>query len=319
MNTVLSVRNLTKIFYKKRFFRTTAVFHAVQDISFDLHKGEILGFLGPNGAGKTTTIQMLLGLMTPTKGSITYFGQDFFSHRSELLQRVSFASAYTKFPAQLTVYENLQVYGRLYGLSAADRAQRIEKYLKFFGMWHRRHAMMGPLSAGQITRVMLAKAFLADPDIILLDEPTASLDPDVVEDVHAFILEQQRERNISILFTSHNMTEIERVCDRVLILKDGLIIANNTPEQIAGSISKTKLQLMVGEEQRSRLSQHLQQQGWQYQLTDPFVEIGLDEHDIAKLLAQLAHAGIEYSQISIAKPTLQDYFLYIARDKKGKG
>ena len=125
---VLIIEGLTKIFTQKKFGTVQKTFVAVDTISFTLHEGEILGFLGPNGAGKTTTIQMLLGLMTPTSGSIVYFGKDFFTHRSEILQHVSFASAYTKLPGKLTVLENLDIYGRIYGLSAVERALKIEEY-----------------------------------------------------------------------------------------------------------------------------------------------------------------------------------------------
>lgn len=310
---ILIVDSLTKIFTQRKFFGARKDFTAVNGISFTLHEGEILGFLGPNGAGKTTTIQILLSLMTPTSGKITYFGKDFFRYRSEILQHVAFASAYTKLPGRLTIWENLDIYGRLYGLSTAARKEKIKSFLSFFGMWGIREKSAGVLSAGQTTRVMLAKAFLADPKIVLLDEPTASLDPDVAYDVRKFVLQQQRERNISVLFTSHNMSEVEEVCDRVLILKNGSIIANNTPEEIALSISKTKVSFMVNNENLSKIEQYAQEQQLQYTITEHFIELRVDEDVIAPLLSQLAQRGVIYSQISIEKPTLQDYFLHIAK------
>jgi ABC-2 type transport system ATP-binding protein len=310
---VLIVDSLTKIFSQKKLFRPKKEFIAVNGISFTLHEGEILGFLGPNGAGKTTTIQILLSLMTPTSGSITYFGKNFFKYRSEILQYVAFASAYTKLPGRLTIFENLDINGRLYGLNEAARKTKIKEFLSFFGMWGIRDKPAGLLSAGQTTRVMLAKAFLADPKIVLLDEPTASLDPDVAYDVRKFVVQQQRDRKISVLFTSHNMAEVEEICDRVLILKNGSIIANNTPEEIALSISKTRVSLMVTGDSLEKTKQYAQEQNLHYQITEPFIEIQIDEHDIAKLLANLAQRSVAYSQISIEKPTLQDYFLHIAK------
>lgn len=312
---VLSVSDLTKIFTQKEWWnRKHKTFVAVNNISFKLHEGEILGFLGPNGAGKTTTIQMLLGLMTPTSGAINYFGENFFTHRSSILQHVSFASAYTKLPGRLTIYENLDIYGRLYGLSTEVRALKIEEYLKLFGMWELRHKYAGPLSAGQITRVMLAKAFLTEPKIILLDEPTASLDPDVAEDVRKFVIEQQRERNISVLFTSHNMAEVEQICDRVLILKNGIIVADNKPHEIAASISKTKVNLLIEDDDLNRTKEYMQQLTLPYEIKQNFLEVQIDEHEVARFLNGLAKIGIEYSQISIEKPTLEDYFLYISKN-----
>ena len=222
-DAVLRVKNLTKKFGQ---------FTAVDKISFELRRGEILGLLGPNGAGKTTTIQMLLGTLTPTSGEISYFGQDFFTHRSEILDQVNYASAYSHLPWRMTVEENLQVYARMYGVK--DRRRRIDRLLHEFDVSELRHKTMDGLSAGQKTRVTLCKAFINYPKLILLDEPTASLDPDIAARVRQFLLQQQREYQVSMLFTSHNMTEVTEVCDRVIFLKTGQIIADDTPEKLAG-------------------------------------------------------------------------------------
>lgn len=314
--SVLIVDGLTKFFLQKKWFtQEQKKFVAVNNISFTLHEGEILGFLGPNGAGKTTTIQMLLSLMTPTAGSIHYFGKNFFMHRPEILQHVSFASAYTKLPGRLTIYENLDIYGRLYGIPSKERALKIEEYLTLFGMWDVRNKYTGPLSAGQMTRVMLAKAFLSEPKVLLLDEPTASLDPDVAQDVRKFVVQQQRERNISVLFTSHNMSEVEQICDRVLILKDGVIIADNTPQEIATSISKTRVSLMISPQDLAKVQEYSSQRNWQSVQKEHLIEIHVDEYDVANLLVGLGKIGIDYSQVSIEKPTLEDYFLYISKQR----
>lgn len=311
--SILVVDTLTKIFSKKKLFGPKKEFIAVNGISFSLHEGEILGFLGPNGAGKTTTIQILLSLMTPTSGTITYFGKNFFRYRSEILQYVAFASAYTKLPGRLTIFENLDIYGRLFGLDSTIRKAKIKEFLSFFGMWGIRDKPAGLLSAGQTTRVMLAKAFLADPKVVLLDEPTASLDPDVAYDVRKFVVQQQRDRKISVLFTSHNMAEVEEICDRVLILKNGSIIADNTPEEIASSISKTRVSLMVAGDNLAKTERYAQEQNLKYQITEHFIEIHIDEQNVAQLLSYLAQQGVIYTQISIEKPTLEDYFLHIAK------
>src|SRR5579872_646757 len=211
---VLRVEGLTKLFPEKRSLWGKVkqpACAAVTNVSFTINEGETLGVLGRNGSGKTTIIHMLLSTLKPTSGSIAYFGKELNAHRSELLQHVGFASTYVKMPPRLSIRDNLDIYGRLYGLPYGKRLEKIERYLKFFGMWDLRDREVGVLSAGEATRVMLAKAFLADPKIVLLDEPTASLDPDVAYDIRQFILQRQQELGVSFLITSHNMYEVTQV------------------------------------------------------------------------------------------------------------
>lgn len=222
---MLQVKSLTKKF---------GGFTAVDKISFELRKGEILGLLGPNGAGKTTTIQMLLGTLTPTSGEISYFVE---------LDQVNYASAYSHLPWRLTVEENLQVYARMYGVK--DRRRRIDRLLAEFDVSELGRKTMDGLSAGQKTRVTLCKAFINYPKLILLDEPTASLDPDIAARVRQFLLAQQREYGVSMLFTSHNMAEVTEVCDRVIFLKAGQIVAEDTPEDLAGDATLEEFFLEV--------------------------------------------------------------------------
>lgn len=311
--SILTVKHLTKIFSSGFWpFTKRKGFTAVNDISFDLERGEILAFLGHNGAGKTTTIQMLLGTLTPTSGTITYFGKDFATHRIDILQKVSTASGYDKLHARLTVWENLDVVGRIYNIPHDQRITQIESVLKAFDMWSMRDKEMGSLSAGQTTRVMLAKAFLPNPEIVILDEPTASLDPHSAHEVRKFILEIKKQKGVSILFTSHNMEEVSQVCDRVLVLKDGIIIANSTPEQLATSVRTAHLNLTITQG-LEMLTQLLSQNGLTYTLEQHEISIAVDEQKIADLLEILAANKIKYSQISIDKPTLEDYFLTLAK------
>lgn len=311
--TVLQVKHLTKTFSSGCWpFSQKQIYTIVDAISFELQKGEILGFLGPNGAGKTTTISMLLGILTPTQGSIHYFGSNFLHNRIEALKKIGYASGYDRLPPRLTVLENLDVVGRIYGMDTTFRLEQIEKLLQFFGIWHMRYRQTGSLSAGQATRVMLVKAFMANPEIVLLDEPTASLDPDVAHEVRQFILAQQKERNTSILITSHNMDEVTELCNRVLILKKGTIIADSTPEQLAQSIAKVHVHLTLA----SPIDQcvhYLEALQATYLLDSVYVTVELDEHAIAQFLTELGKQNIVYTQISIDKPTLEDYFLSIAK------
>lgn len=228
---VLSVSELTK-----RFGDSTAV----DGITFEIKPGEILGLLGPNGAGKTTTIQMLLGLVTPTSGSIRLFGKDLATHREEILQQVNFCSTYVSMPQALTVEENLWVVARLYGLS--DIARRVSDIVKKLEMEEFRTKVTRKLSSGQATRLGLAKAFLTEPKILFLDEPTASLDPDIAQKIRGFLKEEQRASGLSVLYTSHNMREMEEMSDRIVFLQRGKIVAEGTAKQIVKRFGQADLE-----------------------------------------------------------------------------
>jgi ABC-2 type transport system ATP-binding protein len=218
---VLQVSNLNKRF---------GDFTAVDDISFAIKPGEILGLLGPNGAGKTTTIHMLLGLITPTSGSICMFGLDLATQREQILQQVNFSSTYISLPLALTVEENLWVVARLYGME--DIARRVDELVKKLEMEEFRHKVTRKLSSGQMTRLTLAKAFLTEPKILFLDEPTASLDPDIAHKIRALLKEERRSAGLSILYTSHNMREMEEMSDRIIFLQRGKIVAEGTAQEI---------------------------------------------------------------------------------------
>lgn len=293
-------------------------FLAIDKISFAMQQGEILGLLGPNGAGKTTTIQMLLSVLAPSAGQISYFGKDLAKYRSEVLQDVAFASTYIDFPWRLTVGENLDVYARLYGLSRQERAKRSHKFLEFFGIEDKKDVTMGQLSAGQRTRVMLCKAFLAYPKVVLLDEPTASLDPDIAVQVRQFVLEQRQNYGVSVLFTSHNMAEVAEICDRVMFLQAGKIVADDTPQALVAQMKQVTVRLNVGDGLK-RSKQVCSQLGLSISADSQLarlVTIELEEQQIARLLNELAKKGVEYSQISVLKPNLEDYFLQLAGVKK---
>ncbi len=220
-NPVVEVRNLTKRFND---------FTAVDDISFDIKEGEILGLLGPNGAGKTTTIHMLLALITPTIGSIHMFGLDLAKHRETILRQVNFSSTYISMPFSLTVEENLKVMARLYGLKHIK--DRIDDIVKKLEMGDIRHRLTRKLSSGQMSRLTLAKAIMTQPKVLFLDEPTASLDPDIVNKIKSFLKEYQRSEGLSILYTSHNMREMEEMSNRIIFLQRGRIVAEGTASEI---------------------------------------------------------------------------------------
>ena len=228
---VLEVRQLTKTF---------GDFTAVNGISFALRPGEILGVLGPNGAGKTTTMHMLLGLITPTSGTISMFGMDLETHRETILQRVNFSSTYMSMPQSLTVEENLWVVARLYGLP--DVRRKIDDVVKKLEMGEFRHKVTRKLSSGQMTRLTLAKALLTEPKILFLDEPTASLDPDIAQKIRALLKDEQRASGLSVLYTSHNMREMEEMSDRIIFLQKGNLVAEGTAAQIVSRFGQADLE-----------------------------------------------------------------------------
>ena len=208
--------------------------------SFDLHKGEVLGLLGANGAGKTTAMNMLLGLTTPTSGRIEIFGKDLTKHRIEVLRRMNFSSAYTALPGNLYVWQNLAVFARIYGVP--NPKKKIADLLELLEISDLKDRVTGQLSAGESTRLNLCKAMLNDPDLLLLDEPTASLDPDIADKVRKVIQRVQKERGIAILYTSHNMKDIEEVCDRVIFLHKGKVVAEGTPDSILAQSQESSLE-----------------------------------------------------------------------------
>ncbi len=217
----IHVQNLVK-----RYAHTLAV----DDISFTLQRGQILGLLGGNGAGKTTTISMLLGLLTPTSGQITVLGHDMAQDRFAALARMNFSSPYIALPARLTVRENLIVYGNLYSVPRLHA--RIGELAAQFNLTNLLTRPAGELSAGQKTRVALAKSLINKPDLLLLDEPTASLDPDTGDYVRSVLESYRREHGAAILLASHNMAEVERLCDHVLMLKAGKIVDQGAPDAL---------------------------------------------------------------------------------------
>jgi ABC-2 type transport system ATP-binding protein len=225
------VRGLTK-----RYGAITAVDH----ISFTIEAGTTVALLGGNGAGKTTTIAMLLGLIMPSEGEVRVFGADMSRNRYDVAQRLNFQSPYVDLPARLTVKQNLKVYAGLYGIAnAAERIAYVAEHLQIGPLLDR---PTGKLSAGQKTRVGLAKALLNAPELLLLDEPTASLDPDTADWIRRKLKDYAAERNATVLLASHNMAEVERLADRVILLRAGQIIEDETPKALVKSYGRDTLE-----------------------------------------------------------------------------
>ena len=231
MANVLTVESLTK------YYGGAA---AVDGISFEVARNEIVGLLGPNGAGKTTTINMVLGVLEPTSGSIRVEGIDVAANRSKALECTNFAAVYAPLPGNLTVYQNLRIFGMIY--SVKNLSNRIQQLLREFELERFRDVKSGVLSSGEQTRLCLAKAMLNEPHLLLLDEPTASLDPATAQDIRVKIREFVYKRNCGVLWTSHNMYEVEDVCDRVLLLSRGRILLEGDPKALPREHGKDSLE-----------------------------------------------------------------------------
>ncbi len=231
IKAAIHVQGLTK-----RFGAITAV----DSLSFAVPQGSVTALLGGNGAGKTTTISMLLGLLLPSEGTVQVLGADMIRHRRLVLPRMNFSSPYVELPHRLSVRENLTVYGHLYGVRGVrERVEELAEHLELTPFLKR---PSGSLSAGQKTRVALARAFLNRPELLLLDEPTASLDPDTADWVRTYIERYRRESGATILLASHNMLEVERLCDEVLMLRQGRIVDHGAPSALLARYDRDSLE-----------------------------------------------------------------------------
>ena len=228
----IQIKNLTKIF-KNNF--------AVNKINFEIEKNKIVGLLGPNGCGKTTSIGMILGLIEPSDGEIIIDNKNIQSFkRDDLLARINFASPYIELPKKLTVKQNLEVYGRLYGVKNLNtRIKEISEDLDIKNFFERK---TGELSSGQKNRVSLAKSLINKPEILLLDEPTASLDPDIGDFIRSYVQEYRSKNQVTILLASHNMNEVERLCDSIIMMKKGKIIDRGTCAEIIKKHGRNNLE-----------------------------------------------------------------------------
>lgn len=245
MSDILSISNLRKVYGDKT---------AVEGVSFAVRKNEIVGLLGPNGAGKTTTINMILGVLGPTEGTIHINGIDLATDRSKAIGITNFAAVYAPLPGNLKVIENLRVFGLMYNVPHLN--ERIESLLARFDLQALRDKKCGLLSSGEQTRACLAKAMLNKPRLLLLDEPTASLDPATARDIRTHIRDFASNGDSAVLWTSHNMHEVEDVCDRVLFMSQGKILLEGDPKTLAGEYGQANLEDLFVTMAREPLSLH---------------------------------------------------------------
>ena len=213
---------------------------AVKSLTLELKKNQIYGLLGPNGCGKSTTMGMILGLISPSIGSIEVFGRNIEKYRTEILQKMNFISPFIDLPKKLTVEQNLKVFGNLYNVNKID--EKIPELLETLKIQKLRTRLVGELSSGQKNRVMLAKALINDPEILLLDEPTASLDPDIGDFIRSYIQDYKSNNKVTIILASHNMSEVERLCDTIVMMKKGKIIDSGTCKNLIEKHGRNNLE-----------------------------------------------------------------------------
>jgi len=231
MKNSIEVINLSKSYKTKK---------AVNNISFKIDENEIVGLLGPNGCGKTTTIGMILGLLKPTSGQVLINGKDIENNKISILHKMNFISPYIELPKKLTVKQNLIVYGKLYNIkNLNERINFLSEKLRLGDLLDK---ITGELSSGQKNRVSLAKALINDPTVLLLDEPTAALDPETADFIRTFLEKLKEEKKISVLLASHNMDEVKRLCNSVMMMKDGNIVDGGTPEDLIEKYGQKNLE-----------------------------------------------------------------------------
>lgn len=286
-------------------------FLGLDKVSLSVKAGEIVGLLGPNGAGKTTTIQMLLGLTIPTSGTITYFGKEFFSNREYCLSRINYASAYVHMQGKLSVRQSLRIFAGLYGIDDSER--RIVELSKLLHVEPLLDKLYWHLSSGQKTRVILTRSLLNKPKLLLMDEPTASLDPEVKSNVLELIRDMQKKEQVAILYTSHDMDEVTKICDRVIFLSKGRIVEEDTPANLMKKVGDTELQLEISGD--AKVFKQLAGQRLVH-MDGNKATITLKEDAVPGMLHNIIERGIKIQHIDIKKPKLEDVFLRIAKEGK---
>lgn len=299
MTSILKVKNLTKKFKNKI---------AVSDVNFNIEKGEIVGLLGPNGAGKSTTIEMILGLIKPTSGKVEIFGKNIETNREEILGRINYSSAYLQFMSRLTIYENLKFFGQLYRIK--NLKEKIAELAKMLEITSLLKTLFFKLSSGQKTRVLLAKALINNPEFILLDEPTSSLDPDIAYKVRQILKKIHREQKITILYTSHNMAEVEEMCERIIFLQKGKIIASGTPDKLKKELRDYYLEISFDSNKQKQLIAFSDSQSWPIEVKTPgHIRIKTNADALPQILKILSQQDFGIYDIDINKPSLEEVFL----------
>ncbi|MDO8581803.1 MAG: ABC transporter ATP-binding protein [bacterium] len=313
-SAVLRVKNLKKSYAGKRGI----TYEALRGVSFDIREGEIFGLLGPNGAGKSTTINILVGLLSEDSGSIEVFGKNFVEHHLWIRNQMNIATAYAQLPIRLSVAENLRVFSYFYRVH--EREKRINDLIELFGITHLRNTQIGQLSAGQKTLVNICKSLLNEPRLLLLDEPTSSLDPENAAHVRTVLQKIQQERPMTILWTSHDMPEIEEVCDRIAFLLNGKIEVVDTPDHLLQLVTTQQMTLVFSSialaEAASRIAWPKGIACVKHEHRTVTLVVPHKEGAVRQVLRILHEKKIDFLDMHIIRPALEEVFLTMAERQK---
>ena len=306
----IEVRNLVKTFWERK-----KKVVAVNDISFNVKKGEIFGLLGPNGAGKSTTINILTGLLEKDSGDVKILGYAPESNWEYVKNNSNVATAYFPLSDILTVRQNLKVYAKLYGVK--NHEKRIDELLRIFEIENKSGRKFITLSSGEKTRVVLCKGLINSPKVLFLDECTVGLDPDIADKTRSIIKDYQRENSCTILFTSHYMYEIEELCDRIAFMSGGKIINIDTSSNLKKLIKEHTVEIAIKQDVKS-LKKFLETEGMEVIITDQnsiVFEVTTENDKIYKIMNKIFKKGFMLTHLNIKTPTLDDIFIKIARQK----
>ena len=306
----LKVSNLRKNFKGKN-----KIVKAVNNLSFQVKKGEIFGLLGVNGAGKSTTLNMLCGLILPDSGQIEMFGKDFFKNEEELRSQFNLATAYYTLSVNLTVKQNLKVYARLYNIKNPD--QKIKELTEKFLFTEHFETKVRSLSSGEKTKLVLIKSLLNEPKLLFLDECTAGLDPDVAEIVREHIIQYNKETGCTIIFTSHYMQEVEQMCDRIAFMDRGRIVKIGKAKELIAELETQNIQIHFSR-QIEKAEQILKNENIKFEMPEKGVlsfQVQNREKIIYPLLEKFVKAKIPFDDLHLNKPTLEEYFIKQSRKK----
>jgi len=309
--TIIKVRKLRKQFKEKK-----NIVKAVNNISFDIKKGEIFGLLGPNGAGKTTTINILTGLINKDSGTVKLFNKNLENDWEYIKNRTNVSTAYYPLSDVLTVHQNLLIYAKIFNIK--NPRDKIKDLLEKFELTRLANRQVVKLSSGEKTRAALCKGLINDPEILFLDECTVGLDPDIAQKTRAIIKELQKKHNTTILFTSHYMYEVEELCDRIAFMSNGKIFRIDTAQNLKNIIDKQIVEIIVRKKHKDLL-ELLEERGLNIILSEKgkiHFEITRSDDKVYKVLNRIFSSGFKLDHLNIKRPTLDDIFIKIARDKK---
>lgn len=313
MRNVIEARNLHKTYHIRKLFKKNTVIPALQGISFDVKEGEIFGILGPNGAGKSTCLNILSDLLTTDKGTVRIFGRDFFKEATSIKQHMSLINGYASAPNRLSIYQNLKIYAKIYNVKNAK--ERIIKLLSLVELEDKKDSKFIQLSSGQKTRVNIVKGLLHKPKLILMDEPTIGLDPVIARKIRNLIKDINKKENVTIVFTSHNMHEVEEVCDRVALLKEGKILKTATVKELTNLIDKKSFEIhFKAKKSIEKIISKYKVLNLSLNKTKVRFQTGR-KFKLNKLITELVKNRVEIEHLHVERPTLEQVFIEVAEGR----